>query len=176
MTYFPSPCIHTWSYLFPFLFDVLLLQESKLRPDLKGWACWTLQLFLPGKIMPCHHRQPRLSRWSHQPANAFDHGHAWSVGKPTMDVASSDVSKINGCKLGVFCTMELSLDTTSHKILQHVSGQMPQESAELSVQCRQQEPEPKAKFTETYIIGLTNTQTSQKWKETGFVSCLYLMT
>lgn len=41
--YFTSPCIHTWSYLFPFPFDVLLLQESKLRPDLKGWACWTLQ-------------------------------------------------------------------------------------------------------------------------------------
>ena len=67
--------------------------------------------------------------------------------------------------------MELSLDTTSHKILQHFSGQMPQESAELSVQCRQQEPE-----IHWDLIGLTNTKTSLKyWKETGFVSCLYLI-
>lgn len=143
--------MHTYLIIpFPFPFWCTFASRKQVETWSEGLSMLNAAIvFTRKKIMPCHHRQPRLSRWSHQPANSFDHGDAWSVGKPTMDAASSDVSKINGCKLGVFCTVELSLDTTSHKILQHFSGQMPQESAELSVQCRQQEPEPKAKFTET---------------------------
>ncbi len=73
-------------------------------------------------------------------------------------------AKINGCKWGAVCTMELLLDTTSHKILQHFSGQMPHKAAGLNrpmSHCLWTARAGAKNKIHWDLIGLSNTKASQ---------------